>query len=757
MKSNLDVRLLLQFICLLLLATGMIAIAGVTSAGSLTPAAVPIDTGITIRQSTVDPLVKSVFGPLNPSQGSTISRPGVQVIDLRSELHVVDLPSMGIHPIQGVPPRNLSPDGGAVGLGGAFMSVSPDVISPTIQAGFGAVAANFMPGEMVAISFNGGPPTNYTASSTGRLGLFVSVGPSEGYVTIETRGLTSGRQTGGVVEIHNAAPPVPGLAIAPHAINPNGSSNINVLGTRYLHDSTVTLARNGTNLATLNVGNDGSFYYQVSVAAGADTSATYTTYSTTVGSQVGQSIEERADAGVPPIGDQNITRGFVDRATVASTGATVIISGEGFSPGETVTLSGCGSLSATADANGAAGFFGSASGTGVIHCVLTGGTSGRIARSSVLFAANVTNAPGIINIPGAVAGTGNFLLAIAGLLPSQAGTVYMDGVSLGALNTNSGGAAAAQVPKPTSGFLHVLRWVGASGQSESAPLLYLPAGGTPTSTRTSTRTPTITPTNTATHTPLPSHTPGGATATRTPTYTPTPTTGAGATATPTSCTLQFTDVPPNSTFYPYVRCMACLGIVNGYTSGCSSGNPCFRPNNNVTRGQLSKIVSNAAGFNDTPTGQLFEDIQPGSTFYPYAYRLATRNIISGYACGGPNEPCIPPANLPYFRPNSNATRGQISKIVANAAGFNDPPGDQKFQDVAPGSTFFNFVQRLANRGVMSGYACGGPGEPCVPPANLPYFRPNNNATRGQTSKIVANTFFPGCNPPESVSKYVLHR
>ena len=32
----------------------------------------------------------------------------------------------------------------------------------------------------------------------------------------------------------------------------------------------------------------------------------------------------------------------------------------------------------------------------------------------------------------------------------------------------------------------------------------------------------------------------------------------------------------------------------------------------------------------------------------------------------------------------------------------------------------------------------------MPPGNLPYFLPNNNAPRGQTSKIVSNTFFPGC-------------
>ena len=106
---------------------------------------------------------------------------------------------------------------------------------------------------------------------------------------------------------------------------------------------------------------------------------------------------------------------------------------------------------------------------------------------------------------------------------------------------------------------------------------------------------------------------------------------------------------------------------------------------------------------------------------------------------------MPPANLPYFLPGANATRGQISKMVAVAAGYNlNPPGNQIFEDVPQNSTFYLFIQALANHGVMSGYPCGGSGEPCVPPANRPYFRPGNNATRGQVSKIVANTFFPDC-------------
>jgi hypothetical protein len=63
--------------------------------------------------------------------------------------------------------------------------------------------------------------------------------------------------------------------------------------------------------------------------------------------------------------------------------------------------------------------------------------------------------------------------------------------------------------------------------------------------------------------------------------------------------------------------------------------------------------------------------------------------------------------------------------------------------VSASNVFYQFVERLTSRGVLSGYPCGGQGEPCGP-GNRPYFRPHVDATRGQTSKIVANTFFSGC-------------
>jgi hypothetical protein len=198
----------------------------------------------------------------------------------------------------------------------------------------------------------------------------------------------------------------------------------------------------------------------------------------------------------------------------------------------------------------------------------------------------------------------------------------------------------------------------------------------------------------------------------------------------------FSDVPPDNPFYSQVQCLVCKGIISGYDDGT------FRPNNDVTRGQLSKIVSNSAGFSDDPGPQIFEDVPPGSTFYDWVNRLANRGHIGGYPCGGEGEPCGP-NNLPYFRPNTTATRGQISKIVSNAAGYDDTPPNQTFEDVPPESTFYLWIERLASRSIMSGYPCGGEGEPCGQD-NKPYFRWGNNATRGQTSKIVANTFFPDC-------------
>ena len=124
-------------------------------------------------------------------------------------------------------------------------------------------------------------------------------------------------------------------------------------------------------------------------------------------------------------------------------------------------------------------------------------------------------------------------------------------------------------------------------------------------------------------------------------------------------------------------------------------------------------------------------------FFVFVETAAHAGIISGYACGGPGEPCDD-QNRPYFRPYTYVTRGQLSKIVVTAASFTVVnPASPTFADVFPNTAFYTFVETAYRHQLISGYTCGGPGEPCDA-QQPPLLPPGANATRGQIAKIVYN-------------------
>jgi hypothetical protein len=170
--------------------------------------------------------------------------------------------------------------------------------------------------------------------------------------------------------------------------------------------------------------------------------------------------------------------------------------------------------------------------------------------------------------------------------------------------------------------------------------------------------------------------------------------------------MTFSDVQPGDTFYTYIHYLYCAGVISGYGDGT------FRPGNNTTRGQLSKIVVLARGWTVVcPATGHFSDVHPGDTFYCFVETAFSHGIISGYSNG-------------TFLPGNNITRGQLSKVIVLAMGWTDTcPATGHFSDVHPGDTFFCFVETAYTHGVISGYADGT-------------FQPGNNATRGQISKIV---------------------
>jgi len=125
----------------------------------------------------------------------------------------------------------------------------------------------------------------------------------------------------------------------------------------------------------------------------------------------------------------------------------------------------------------------------------------------------------------------------------------------------------------------------------------------------------------------------------------------------------FADVDTSNVFYQVVETAVAHGLVSGYTCGgtnpqtavtepCDSAHrPYFRPSNFVTRGQLTKIVVIGAGWTlqsaATPT---FNDVAGDNVFYPFIETAVCHGTITGYIDS-------------TFRPNNNAFRSQIAKIV----------------------------------------------------------------------------------------------
>jgi hypothetical protein len=111
-------------------------------------------------------------------------------------------------------------------------------------------------------------------------------------------------------------------------------------------------------------------------------------------------------------------------------------------------------------------------------------------------------------------------------------------------------------------------------------------------------------------------------------------------------------VRSDNPFYVFIETAANAGIVSGYDDRT------FRPNANVTRGQLSKIVVSAAILVYqwpllTPPEPSFSDVGTEDPFYSFVETAVCHGVVSGYADG-------------TFRAGANATRAQISKIVCLA-------------------------------------------------------------------------------------------
>lgn len=131
---------------------------------------------------------------------------------------------------------------------------------------------------------------------------------------------------------------------------------------------------------------------------------------------------------------------------------------------------------------------------------------------------------------------------------------------------------------------------------------------------------------------------------------------------------------------PLIRIAADRQIAIGYTTNppCDAGNPCWKPNAYVTRGQFAKMESVARGWalsNPMPDRSSvtcpaeppfisgyhsFSDVCYGDTFYQHIETVKAHNAIVGYSTRGPCTDDFPP---PCYMVGNSVTRGQMSKVI----------------------------------------------------------------------------------------------
>lgn len=167
----------------------------------------------------------------------------------------------------------------------------------------------------------------------------------------------------------------------------------------------------------------------------------------------------------------------------------------------------------------------------------------------------------------------------------------------------------------------------------------------------------------------------------------------------------FTDIE-NHWAREYIEHWTELGVINGYGDGT------FRPDQKVTRAEVSKILTAAYRLPTDVEETKFSDVSAAEWFYDYVQACAARGIVDGYPNG-------------TFKPNGNITRSEAVKMVCLAVGLSqEETGYEKFSDAnqmpAWAAGYWNALIKI---GVVEGYENG-------------VLRPNDMITRAEMVKIL---------------------
>ncbi len=152
-----------------------------------------------------------------------------------------------------------------------------------------------------------------------------------------------------------------------------------------------------------------------------------------------------------------------------------------------------------------------------------------------------------------------------------------------------------------------------------------------------------------------------------------------------AATSPFTDIDQYSVHYNDILKLYSQGVINGFADNT------FRPDVNVTRGQVAKMLATALKL-DTRNVQdpYYKDVPKGSDFYKSVAALQNAGIMSGYSNG-------------TFMPNEVMTRGELAKILVLAFHLEVSPSyNNIFKDVDSKSSNAIYIQTLIDLNITEG-------------------------------------------------------
>lgn len=174
-------------------------------------------------------------------------------------------------------------------------------------------------------------------------------------------------------------------------------------------------------------------------------------------------------------------------------------------------------------------------------------------------------------------------------------------------------------------------------------------------------------------------------------------------ARPETVNVVFTDIDATS-HADAIRAVTEAGIAQGFASQT------FRPDDDITRGQMASLVARSAAVPAVDAPTTFADTS-GTTHEAAIDALTDAGVAVGFPDG-------------TFRPNLPVSRGQMAAFLARA--FEPPVSTTvRFSDVA-GTTHEAAINALAEAGITVGYRDGS-------------YRPGRSVTRGEVATFIARS------------------